>query len=357
MKKKRQIAMGLGSLAVAFASAVAFAKTASSHAAPKLDKPVQKQHEHSLPPVNLHGPLPGYLLIADRGNSRLLIVTPDKKVVWHMEMAIPGPRNENSRGADDAFITPDGKHIIINEEENHVIAIIDIATKKVVWSYGHAATPGSLKGYLNTPDDAYELPNGVITVADIRNQRILFMNREGKILKQYGRTGYRFHNPPTSFAAPNGDTPLPDGGMLVTEIGGSYADRLDKNGNVVYTVHFKDVGYPSDTQLLKNGHLLVADYNTPGRVEEVDTSGNIVWEYYKTSGTGKLSNPSLAIPLPNGNVAVNDDYNDRVVIINPKSHKIVWQYGVTHEPGTSANHLNIPDGVDFIKPSWKLPVP
>ena len=113
------------------------------------------------------GPLPGDMLIADRGNDRLLIVSPTKKILWSMKIGNgSGPHNANSLGADDAFLTPDHQHIIINEESNNTIDIIDIATKKIVWSYGHPGVAGSAKGYLNTPDDAYEFPNGIVTVAD-----------------------------------------------------------------------------------------------------------------------------------------------------------------------------------------------
>lgn len=306
--------------------------------------------------VDYSGPLPGKMLIADRGNSRLLIITPDKNIIWSMQLGTGGgPKNENSLGADDAFLTPDQKHIIINEEDNHVVAIIDIATKKIVWSYGQAGIPGSKEGYLHTPDDAYQLPDGTVTVADIKNQRILFINQQGKVFKQYGTTGYRKHNPPLSLSAPNGDTPLPDGGMLITEIGGSYADRLDKAGKLIYSVHFKDIAYPSDTQLLANGNLMTVDYSTPGKIEIVDTKGNIVWKYFKKSGEGMLAKPSLAIMLPNGNIAVNDDYQHRVVIINPKTNEIVWQYGQTGQPGTAENRLNVPDGIDFIPATWEVP--
>lgn len=301
--------------------------------------------------VTRKGPLPGYLMIADRGNNRILIVTPDKHIVWSMTMNVGGPKGSSSLGADDTFFTPDGKHIITNEEDNHFISIIDIKTKKIVWRYGHQGVPGSAPGYLHTPDDAYQLPNGLVTTADIRNQRILVINpKTNTIVKQYGTTGSRYHNPPKSFAAPNGDTPLPDGGMMITEIGGSYADRLDKNGHLLYTVHFPDIAYPSDTQLLSNGNLLVADYSTPGRVEEITTKGHVVWEYYQTSGPGELANPSLAAPLPNGNIVVNDDSNDRVVIIDPKTNKIVWQYGHKGVTGTAPGYLNTPDGMDFVTP-------
>ena len=299
--------------------------------------------------------LPGNLLIADRGNSRLLIVNPQKQIIWEMSIPTHGPHNANSLGADDAFFTPDGKHIIINEEDNQMLGVIDIATKKFVWTYGHPGVAGSAPGYLNTPDDAYMLPNGDVTVADIKNQRILFISPSGHVIKQYGTTGYRYHNPPKSFAAPNGDTPLPDGGTLVTEIGGSYADRLDPNGKLSWTVHFTDINYPSDAQLLENGNILVADYSTPGRVEIVTQKGARVWEYYKTSGPGKLAQPSLAKMLPNGYVIVNDYYNHRVVIINPSTNQIVWQYGHSGVAGTAPGYLNTPDGMDFMPATWTLP--
>lgn len=296
------------------------------------------------------GPLPGNLMIADRGNDRVIIVTPQKKTIWSKSFAsLGGSGGINALGPDDAFFTPDRKHIIVNEEDDHAIALIDIATKKIVWNYGHPGVPGSLPGYLNTPDDAYVLPSGIITTADIHNQRILFINpKTGKVVKKYGTTGQWYHNPPDSFAAPNGDTPLPSGGMVVTEIGCVCADILDAQGHLIRTVHFPHMTYPSDTQMMPNGDLLVADYSTPGRVEIVNRQGQVVWQYFHSSGPGELSNPSLAIRLPNGNIAVNDDYNDRVVVINPKRNRIVWQYGHKGVPGTARNYLWIPDGMDLM---------
>lgn len=266
-----------------------------------------------------------------------------------------GLKGNKKAGADDAFLTPDHKHIIINEENNQVIAIIDIAKKKIVWQYGHPGVAGSKLGYLNTPDDAYQLPNGNVSVADIRNQRILFINpKTNQIVKQYGITGKQYHHPAYSFAAPNGDTPVSGGETLITEIDGSYADMLSETGKLVYTVHFPNVNYPSDTQLLSNGNLLVVDYSNPGRVEEITPTGKIVWDYYQTSGNGELNHPSLAIVLPNGNIALNDDYNDRVVIINPKTKRIVWQYGHDGKEGTAHGYLNEPDGIDFVPNTTKL---
>ena len=52
--------------------------------------------------------------------------------------------------------------------------------------------------------------------------------------------------------------------------------------------------------------------------------------------------------LPNGLVAVNDDARHRVVVIDPKTNAIVWQYGHTDVAGSSAGYLTRPDGMDFL---------
>jgi hypothetical protein len=155
------------------------------------------------------------------------------------------------------------------------------------------------------------------------------------------------HNPPDSWAAPNGDTPLPDGGTLVTEINGSWIDDISADGKLVWSVH-APVAYPSDAQWLGHGKILLADYSSPGHILEMTTSGKVLWEYGPPSGPGALNHPSLALMLPNGLIAVNDDFRDRVVLIDPARKQIVWQYGHTDAPGTEAGSLHVPDGLDFL---------
>ena len=40
----------------------------------------------------------------------------------------------------------------------------------------------------------------------------------------------------------------------------------------------------------------------------------------------------------------------RVVIIDPRTDRIVWQYGHTGQTGTAPGFLNKPDGVDLVPP-------
>ena len=65
-------------------------------------------------------------------------------------------------------------------------------------------------------------------------------------------------------------------------------------------------------------------------------------------GMGRPRPSSLALPLPNGDIAINDDFRDRVVIVDPRTNAIVWEYGRPNSPGTGADRLKIPDGLDFV---------
>ncbi len=290
--------------------------------------------------------LGGYnLLIADRGNNRILEVTPDKKIIWQYQFNLP----TMGLGADDSFFTDNGKSIIVNLEEYHVIQIIDYATKKVTWSYGVAGRPGSSAGSLNTPDDAYKLPNGDVTIADIKNCRILEIAPDKSIVRQYGQTG-KCGNNNGLLDKPNGDTPLPNGHTFISNIVGKNLLELDQNWQPIFSMQLP-VNYPSDPQLTKAGNILISDYSQPGQIVEVSKQGKIVWQFSGQAGDVKLNHPSLAIELPNGNILANDDLNHRVIVIDKQTKKIIWQYGVTGKPGNAYGQLNTPDGLDIIMPS------
>jgi len=286
--------------------------------------------------------VPGYLLIADRDNNRALIVSPAKRIVW---------QNDSLRGPDDAFFTPGYRSVITNEEFNDTLVELSLKSQRRIWTYGHSGVPGSSPGYLDTPDDAYRLHSGITTVADIRNCRIVQLGRAGGVVRVIG--GSCVHDPPRGFASPNGDTPLPDGGLLVTEIGG-WIDRLGPSGNLLWSIR-SPVPYPSDAQLLPDGQVLVASFTIPGRIVIVNRSGAITWSFGAASGPDRLAKPSLAVRWPNGLIAANDDYNHRVIVIDPRTKRIVWQYGHTGVAGRAPGYLDKPDGIDLLPATDLVP--
>ena len=188
-----------------------------------------------------------------------------------------------------------------------------------------------------------------MTVADIKNCRILEIASDKHVVRMWGQTGICRHAPPYSFDEPNGDTPLPDGGILITEIRGSRVVRLDAAGRVVFDIHVPTL-YPSDAQLDAHGDVVVADYSNPGAVVAVSPTGRVVWRYSPKTGTGRLDRPSLAVPLPDGTIILNDDFRDRVILLDPQTGRILWQYGRTGVAGRGLDRLTIPDGINLIAP-------
>jgi hypothetical protein len=290
--------------------------------------------------------LPGDLLIADRGNNRMLLVDARKHVLWRyprpgQSLAMP------FRFDDDAFFGAGFTKVISNQEEQHTIQVISFPGGRLLWRYGHVDSRGSAPGYLNTPDDAYLLQNGLVTVADAYNCRILFISPAGRIVRQLGSAGTCSHAPPRSFGPVNGGTPLRDGGILISEIPGSWIDNIGPRGRLRWAVQ-APISYPSDPQLVGSDRVLVADYARPGQVIVMTTRGRVVWRYGPRSGPGELDHPSLAVRVSKDLIAVNDDYRDRVVLIDLRLRRIVWQYGHTGLPGRAPGYLNTPDGLDLL---------
>ena len=311
--------------------------------------------------VTHKGPLPGAILIADRGNDRILLVDPSGHILWNFPTFADRTRGVHLVFDDDTFVEPGGKALITNEEDHQDILSIDIKTHRVTNLFGVPGVIGHDSTHLDWPDDAYVLPDGTMTVADAYNCRILFV-RHRRIVRQIGETHVCFHNPPATLGSVNGvngDTPMPGGGVLVSEPSPAWVDAFSKTGKLLWDFR-APVGYASDPQPLSRGRILLSDYSKPGAVLILNRQGRILWKYRPTSGPGELDHPSLAIMLPNGNIAVNDDYGDRVVIIDPKKHRIVWQYGHDYQPGTRRGYLDTPDGMDYIplgpheKPLWQL---
>lgn len=298
------------------------------------------------------GPLPYPIVIADRRNNRLIEIAPDKRVIWEL----PSPDLRIYRGNDDVFFAPDGNSLMVNEEDNYDIHIIDYAAREIVWSYGEPDTRGTGPTQFNFPDDAHLLPDGSVMVADIRNCRIVFIDRQDMTVKQqWGQPGTCRHDPPNFVNLPNGVTPLPNGDVLITEIPDAWITRITRAGKVVWSMRAPHVRYPSDAYPTHDGQVIVADYSKPGRVVIFDpATGKITWEYMEKSGEKMLNHTSLAMELPNGNIVLNDDWRNRVLVIDRHTKQIVWQYGVNDTAGHAPGYLFYPDGLDIdVYHDWK----
>src|SRR5712692_3566253 len=307
--RRRRVSVAAGAVACAVAAGAAAGLLLSSKDNANRQVSSSPPRIRAAAPAPPPPPIPGYLLIADRGNNRMLLVDGRKRILWRYPrpgVALRFPFHFD----DDAFFGPRYRTIISNQEDEHTIQVILFPAGRLLWHYGHPNRRGSAPGYLNTPDDAYLLRSGVRTVADAYNCRVLFISPAKRIVGQLGTTGVCRHRPPRYLGAVNGGTPLPNGGILVTEINGSWVDAFGPSGRLLWSVQ-APVSYPSDPQWLGGGRILLADYARPGHALIMTTRGTVLWRYGPASGPGMLDHPSLALRLRRGLIAVNDDFRHR----------------------------------------------
>ena len=72
--------------------------------------------------------LPGFLLVADRGNNRILVVSPQRRIVFLYPDRADLAAGRRLVYNDDTFVEPGGRTLIANEEDNHAIVAIGIAS-------------------------------------------------------------------------------------------------------------------------------------------------------------------------------------------------------------------------------------
>ena len=301
------------------------------------------------------------LMIADRGNNQILVMNSSMNVTWKYPSSSTSPAASSGfYFPDDAFFANHGTTIISNQENNNTIIQLSYPAGKIIWKFGHPLQAGSAYGYLRAPDDAYLLKNNDVIVADDQNCRVLFINPAGKVVGQIGETGVCVHNPGVSLGSPNGDTPLLDGNVLISEILGSWVSEYTPQGKLVWTTHLP-ISYPSDPQQIgarpgyNPNNYLIADYSDPGAIVRFTRQGKVLYRYQVTSGPGMLNDPSLVELLPSGAFMLNDDHRDRMVSIDPTTKALVWQYGISDQPGKGVGMLHKPDGFDILLPNGTTP--
>ena len=211
---------------------------------------------------------------------------------------------------------------------------------------------------------------GNILITDQFNNRVIEINpRTNGIAWSFGSGDPTLCNPgPGSIIAPNDAERLSGGFTLLAGTGSSTCSDnrvivVDQAGNIVWQYGQAGVAGIGDNQLnvpvfavqLPNRNILITD-QANNRIIEVDrTTRKVVWSYGPTSGPGALNNPNSAEMLRNGDILIADENNNRVIEITPAG-KIVWQYGsgdpsVTTPLETAAFASRLPNGDTLITDS------
>jgi hypothetical protein len=203
---------------------------------------------------------------------------------------------------------------------------------------------------------------GNILISDQFNNRVIEVDRAKHIVFQFGSNNPNLCNPgPGAIIAPNDAERLAGGLTLMPGTGtGTCPDNrvivVDRHGNIMFQYGQAGVAGSGPNELNvpvfaiqgTGGNILITD-QANNRIILVDyTTGKILWRYGPTSGPGALNNPNSAEILPNGHVLIADENNNRVLEIT-RTHQIVEQ--IKKGLNTVAFASRLPNGDTLIADS------
>jgi hypothetical protein len=308
----------------------------------------------------------GNILIADQFNNRVIEVDRRGNIVWQFGSGPTDFSPESIIGTNDAQRvgtltlmagtgTPGGQPEAPNCTnangcpDNRVL-LVD-RSGKIVWQYGQFGVAGSGPDQLNTPVQNTWLPNAHVLITDQANERIIEVDLDKNIVWQYGTTGVSGNGPEQLFN-PNCAELLENGHILICDENNNRAIEVTRAGQIVWQYGSGDpntndpVSGVAFASRLKNGHTLITDSNH-ARIVEIDRNKNVVWEYFTNTdpnsnqrgGTGPL--PTRAVRLRNGHTLISDQYNHRVIEVN-HDKQIVRTFGKINSLGY--NPESVADG-------------
>lgn len=296
-----------------------------------------------------HFNAPGNVLISDQFNNRAVEVAPDGRIVWtfgsgNPTLCNPGPAT--IIGLNDAERLSGGLTLLAGTGipagsasypkgcvDNRVIVVNQQG--KIVWQYGQAGVTGSGPNQLNVPVFAIQLPNRNIMIVDQSNNRVIEVDRNSKqIVWSYGpKSGTGALNNPNSAEL------LPNGDILIGDENNNRVIEITRAGTIVWQ-YSQGLSGAAFASRLPNGDTLITD-SAHSRVLEVTSDKHIVFEYFTNSdpATNSAPLPTNAVELADGSLSIADQFNNRVLIVNPKT---VFEYGKINVVGNATGELNGP---------------
>ncbi len=279
-----------------------------------------------------------------QGNDRLAIVDQKGDIEWEMEWG----------GIHDVHVLDNGNLMV--QERMRKIVEIDVDAKQVVWSYDASRRNGNEQRPVEV--HAFQpLKNGHIMIAESGPARIIEIDREGTIHKQFAlKVDHPNTHTDTRLARK-----LANGHYLVCHEADGMVREYDDKGEAVweYAVplfgHEPKGGHGPEAfgnrcfaaVRLDSGNTLIATGNGHS-VLEVTRDKEIVWQIHQHDLPGiTLAWVTTLEVLPNGNYVVGNCHagpgNPLLVEIEPKSKQVVWTFDGFQTFGNSASNSQILD--------------
>jgi hypothetical protein len=260
----------------------------------------------------------------------------------------PGGR---AAGAPGGFNAP-GNLLITDGYNNRVIEID--RSGRIVWQFGHGPGdrgPGAIVG-VNDAERVGDLTLMVGTgiapgaTAFCHNgcpdERVLLVDPQGNVVWQYGHFGVRGASP-GELDTPVQATFLPaTGNVLITDQANDRVLEVRRADNTIVWQYGEtrlpgnelgQLSSPSSAQLLPNGDILIADQNNNRAIEVTHQSPAAVIATFTARGTA--SGVAFASRLPDGHTLLTDSNNNRVVEVDA-TDAVVWEYTTNARNGSNA---------------------
>jgi hypothetical protein len=265
------------------------------------------------------------VLAADRGTGKVAIIDARGHVEWEFA---------NRHDVHDLQWLPSGNLLV---HISHTTLVEVSPEKKIVWKYESKPKSG-YKGKVEV--HAFQrLENGDTMIAESGNQRIIEVNRDGRIVKEIGLTVKNPH--------PHRDTrmvrKLSTGTYLVCHEGDGCVREYDAMGKVVWSYSLDLGGRPRSPGhgpeghgvevfgaiRLPSGNTLIAGGNN-NRVLEVSPKGEIVWSVDQKELPGiTLAWVTTLQYLPNGNIVIGNCHagpeNPQLIEVT-RDKKVAWTF-------------------------------
>lgn len=275
------------------------------------------------------GAAPSFLMAQHKlilqGNNRLAILDKTGDVQWEMPWG----------GIHDIHVLDNG-HILVQKDMKKIVEI-DPESREIVWSYDSSQENGNAGKAVEV--HAFQpLGDGRMMIAESGPGRIIEIDRQGKLLKQFPLQVDHPH--------PHMDTrlvrKLDNGHYLVCHEGDGVVREYDDQGDVVweYPVPMFDkepkgghgpeaFGNKAFCALrLENGNTLIATGNGHS-VLEVNHDKEIVWQIHQNDLPGiTLAWVTTLEVLPNGHYVIGNCHagpeNPLLIELDPKTKRVVW---------------------------------
>jgi hypothetical protein len=294
------------------------------------------------------------ILIADQFNNRVIEIDPTSgKIVWHFGL---GPDDTSARsiiGVNDAQRVGGALTLMAGTgapagtepacppagcADNRVLLVN--RDGKIVWQYGQFGVTGSGPDQLSSPVQNTWLPNGHVLITDQGNQRIIEVGLDKKIHWQYGETGVSGDGP-DQLDNPNSAELLENGHILISDENNNRAIEVRRDHSIVKT--FTAGGTVSGVAFasrLPDGDTLLTDSNN-NRIVEVDANDSVVWQFVTNTraGSNPAPLPTRAVRLRNGNTLISDQFNHQVIVVD-QAGAIVTAYGNLNVAGYGTDNVS-----------------